>query len=592
MTAIESAVDDDDAIGVPIRSMSRNRRGAMPEKGLDENWLAQQLKRTRDQLDKKSTLCDELASELRKLEADLNDRDQTNAEVRGQLRAATAELKSGLAAGGAARAIEAIGDDKDGVLKKSQETARAAEARAAQLAKENEELKEAVLRERELHDEAMRLLKAVRSRNDEDVTELQQELQDVASGLEQKEEEILSIQFDMVNLQSNLAEQVKLVSESAEAFKQASEELAQKDERLEQALEKEKELLARISSLQELQEKVSKLFEELDGSRAANKALEEQMNAKVNDLQADRDGLAAELARLRGEGVGASSSSSSSAAAAGGVVGGAVEGANKKLIDLVLSSEFMTNLGERLRTFPSPRPAPTSADGGTAASSLPHEELLSWLREDLGRRLAMHCPCPPSASSRPPASASDVQAAASCSEDEDSEHADKLLRCEARINELTRALERSRLVERQALERAQEYRTSLALYREFGHEDFLHAAPRSSYDGAFEIGDRQGSPNCSFEDEIDSPSAEVDLPCTLMAINLDLGSGKTAILRVAPWHTRSDFEQVVSEFLAEHKVKPVFGPPLIRYLEQVEEEAFSFPLTVEANLGALYSQYG
>jgi len=47
---------------------------------------------------------------------------------------------------------------------------------------------------------------------------------------------------------------------------------------------------------------------------------------------------------------------------------------------------------------------------------------------------------------------------------------------EAQFQEVATALERSRLLERQARERAQEYRTSLELFREFGREGFLAGA--------------------------------------------------------------------------------------------------------------------
>merc|ERR1719203_1801008 len=49
---------------------------------------------------------------------------------------------------------------------------------------------------------------------------------------------------------------------------------------------------------------------------------------------------------------------------------------------------------------------------------------------------------------------------------------ERLAAAEGQVLELQKALERSRLLEQQASERAQEYRTSLELHREFG-ADFL-----------------------------------------------------------------------------------------------------------------------
>merc|ERR1712107_401665 len=58
---------------------------------------------------------------------------------------------------------------------------------------------------------------------------------------------------------------------------------------------------------------------------------------------------------------------------------------------------------------------------------------------------------------------------------------EQLADCRAR--EAQKAVERSRLLERQALERAQELRTSLELLREFGDEEFMRPALTSRRSG-------------------------------------------------------------------------------------------------------------
>ncbi|CAJ1376510.1 unnamed protein product [Effrenium voratum] len=59
---------------------------------------------------------------------------------------------------------------------------------------------------------------------------LQEELRNLSDGLEAKEEEMLDIQFSMVELQNRCLDQGALVEENADAFQKASEELAEKEE--------------------------------------------------------------------------------------------------------------------------------------------------------------------------------------------------------------------------------------------------------------------------------------------------------------------------------------------------------------------------
>jgi len=82
------------------------------------------------------------------------------------------------------------------------------------------------------------------------------------------------------------------------------------------------------------------------------------------------------------------------------------------------------------------------------------------------------------------------------------------------------------------------------------------------------------------------------MPSVLIAVELDLGMGRSATLNIAPWQTRSDFDSAVHEFLDQQRVRPIFAPALVQYLEQVETEAVTFPAKVKAELMDVYSRYG
>lgn len=191
---------------------------------------------------------------------------------------------------------------------------------------------------------------------------------------------------------------------------------------------------------------------------------------------------------------------------------------------------------------------------------------------------------------------------------------ERLAWAEVQVSDLTAALERSRLCERQAIERAQEYRTSLELHLEFGAEGFLAAAPPGNETplSPLSVGTvtklaRGFSRRTVSGDDFDAwrgvsasvaaagaeAADEVALPSVLIAVELDLGQrAGMATLRVAPWQTRSDFDAVVREFLGKHRVKPVFTEALVKYLEEVENQASTFPAYVKADLAELYSVYG
>mmetsp|Transcript_81664 Transcript_81664/g.236736 ORF Transcript_81664/g.236736 Transcript_81664/m.236736 type:complete len:522 (+) Transcript_81664:111-1676(+) len=511
----------------------------------DDAWLTQQLKLTREQLDKKSNFCDQLAGELRRLEAELEAKNSAARESRDLLRSTTSELKAAAQAAEAARAaqeedaaalrleveklrtaaksfgkaeVDCTGEAlpfgegapvEDDKLRHSQKEVvedaiqeRSDPSRS--VSKEVDELRRELQRERDMHQETLRQLHVQQQRGDEEVEELQQELARVGSDLEQKEEEMLSIQFDMVSLQNRLRDQSQLVASNADAFQQASEELADKDEELHEAMERQDELVQQINQVStQLQDKVTKLSEELESSRSAYQALEEQTRVKVSHLQTDRDALKAELERVRARCVG---------------------------------------------------------DGFGAAEELQ----------------------------------------------------ERLLCAEVEISDLRSALERSRLCERQALERAQEYRTSLELYREFGAELFgsgqRHSkvsSPMVSQPGESPTSPPPDAEENDEEDQRRFPSdtmasaaaagdaaGEVALRSVLIAIELNLGCVGTATLTVAPWQTRSDFDGIVADFLQENKIKSIFAEALIRYLEEVEETAESFPTHVRANLSEIHSLYG
>eukprot|EP00434_Breviolum_minutum_P041590 symbB.v1.2.036999.t1/scaffold5351.1/size28190/4 len=177
----------------------------------DKVWLTEQLKFTREQLDKKSIQCEQLDAENKSLQARL-----------------VQEEPSGLQ-----RQLEeqrAIHNEELQALQ---------EAHGLEL----ERLREELGRERELHREASRLLHGLQGQRDEKVRDLQEELRNLSDGLAQKEEDMLNIQFSMAELQNRCLDQGVLVEENADAFQKASEELAEKEEALENAIQKQQELM-------------------------------------------------------------------------------------------------------------------------------------------------------------------------------------------------------------------------------------------------------------------------------------------------------------------------------------------------------------
>lgn len=243
-------------------------------------WLTEQLKFTRDQLDKKSSLCDQLAAELRQAQ------EQLEAKEKAQLPFVER-----------VPAPEEAPELSDGEDSKSPPLSPRP-CRDLQL--EVETLKDELLQEREAHRQTTILLEASKERHARKVTDLQQELKNVSAGLEQKEEDILSISFSMVELQNRLRDQGRLVMENADAFQIASEELADKEEDLEKAVARQQELLKEMNSVSsELEAKVAKLTQELDGSKASYQALQEQTCSVIRSLETHRDKLIEELQKTK-----------------------------------------------------------------------------------------------------------------------------------------------------------------------------------------------------------------------------------------------------------------------------------------------------
>mmetsp|Transcript_68975 Transcript_68975/g.133092 ORF Transcript_68975/g.133092 Transcript_68975/m.133092 type:complete len:644 (+) Transcript_68975:41-1972(+) len=579
-------------------------------------WLAKQLRYAREQLDKKATLCDQLAHEIHALQEELDARSCTARDIRQQLNAANVELRAAATASAADRAAHeeevtqlrselsegtwkmkaaefgpsmqtrpeeeveevsrsllalyaARASEKEEALRRSEEANHQCEASWAHALRlkdaELQQLREDCGRERWLHDEAVRLLEAYQQDRQHEADELSLELSSMSHGLEKKEDEIVSIQFDMVELQCRLRDQSQLVINNADAFQQASEELADRDGQLELASARQEELLSEMNVVSsKLQDKVTRLTQELEGSRKAHQALDEHTRTVVARLESDRDALVEELRRVRAEAANETA---------------ALRQRLKRHQEA--AQEIQEALESQLR------------EARVRADQEPLQEKVTTRQRELEERLAAA--------------------------------QEQLAVAEARLPELTSALERSRLLERQARERAQEYRTSLELHREFGMEGFL--APRSgSTESGYAVAEAKlpypplavpapldrlsGLHPCSLPAISTLPRPTTTVATTapvvedrssegpaissvLIAVELDLGrTGAKAVLSVAPWQTRSDFDAVVAAFLEEHRVRPLFAMALVRFLEKVENEADTFPARVRAALADVYSRYG
>lgn len=246
-----------------------------------DSWLADQLKFTRDQLDKKSRDCDQYAAELRELkDSQSSHASEEVSQLREELNRAREQHQEEL------RIARKLHDE------------------------ELQRLQSELSKERELHQEAEQLLQKHRESRDHKVKELQQELNSLGDGLEQKEADMLSIQFGMVELQNRLKDTDHLVVENADAFQKASEELAQREEELDNAMFHQKELVKERNSVAaRLEGQVKQLSRELDHFKALQaqdaavaQRLETEKEALVSELQRTRSQAVAELSLCRDEG--------------------------------------------------------------------------------------------------------------------------------------------------------------------------------------------------------------------------------------------------------------------------------------------------
>ncbi|CAJ1420246.1 unnamed protein product [Effrenium voratum] len=216
-------------------------------------WLTEQLKFTRDQLDKKTQQCEQLVKENKELGAEKARLSELQARHQEEL--------------------EALQQDVD-------------------------RLNRGLSKERGLRLEAERLLEAQGEKRDEKVQLLQEELRNLSDGLEAKEEEMLDIQFSMVELQNRCLDQGALVEENADAFQKASEELAEKEEALEMSIQKQQEMMSQMNiASAKLQGQVRQLTGELELSKAAQG---EAQAARVR-LEEEKEALRAELQQVRSQ---------------------------------------------------------------------------------------------------------------------------------------------------------------------------------------------------------------------------------------------------------------------------------------------------
>ena len=110
----------------------------------------------------------------------------------------------------------------------------------------------ALQQERVLHKATRRLLHEQCLQNTAQAGKLQEEIQRVSGALEQKEEDLMVIQFDMADLQNRLTEQARTCEDSAKELKEGKAQLAERDKRLQAALGRQQEFTAQIEGASEL----------------------------------------------------------------------------------------------------------------------------------------------------------------------------------------------------------------------------------------------------------------------------------------------------------------------------------------------------
>jgi len=483
--------------------------------------------------------------------------------------------------------------------------------RAASAAAEREAKLQKVLDEKEHYELALREVQRRERDSAEKSLELRQELSDLSANLSQKEDDVMTIQFDMATLQLRMRDQISLVMENADAFQHASEELADKDDLLEKAQTRQEELLGQMNEVStELQEKVMCLTKELEGSRSAYGALEEQTKSVVSRLEADRDALSSELGRCRAE-----------------------------------AKVELARLKEDLRQ--------REAANAEWRASMELELAKAQSSEEQHCKAMVGHEC----------ALSEARRCCRVFEERLCAGARRLHTAESENFDLTAALERSRLQERQAFHTSEEHLAAVQLYRyrdnqasrlgsilvspRRNYPSFQGAAPLSpsktspgKMDDRLERnvlpaatprseklrrqksdpagleaaratvmggnGDENGSQNHvgsaattrdSYKEEDPMFESSDDglprsVPSVLISVELDFGAGKSATLCIAPWQTPRDFDHVVGEFLKEHRLRPIFKAAVVKYLKEVESQAETYPVSTRVSLHDLYSRYG
>lgn len=154
-------------------------------------------------------------------------------------------------------------------------------------------------------------------------------------------------------------------------------------------------------------------------------------------------------------------------------------------------------------------------------------------------------------------------------------------------------------------QREVELKRSLVLLREFGNEDFMSQSSRvrrRSVGSAVPATPRTVAAAPLVNTSSDAAgsvlafsaagsASSAGMSSVLIAVELDLGT-RNATLNVAPWQTVADFDCIVKDFLCEHQVRPIFASVLVQYLEDVEKDATTFPVSVQASIADIYSKYG
>merc|ERR1712224_770418 len=124
-------------------------------------------------------------------------------------------------------------------------------------------------------------------------------------------------------------------------------------------------------------------------------------------------------------------------------------------------------------------------------------------------------------------------------------------------------------------QREAELQRSLALLREFGHEDFMNSAVTEApvIDSRLPAAHEEALVSNVMQPE---GACDAPMPSVLISVDVDLGMSR-ARLCVAPWHTGADLDALVKAFLDEHRVRSMFAPVLVQYVQDIEKQAEAFP---------------